>query len=117
MHVKDYRATRKKRPGDHVDEAVDWNFVPANVGDSGHDLIFRELAGHLPKILKRLKKLGVPGYYVELEPHLKGGGQFGGFSGPDGMGVALAGLRRVLDYVGIDYHLRDFEDVRADRGF
>ena len=34
-----------------------------------------------------------------------------------GMAVALAGLRRVLDYVGIEYHLRDFDDVKADRGF
>jgi hypothetical protein len=33
------------------------------------------------------------------------------------MGVALAGLRRVLDFVGIDYHLRDFDDVKACRGF
>jgi len=32
-------------------------------------------------------------------------------------GVALRGLCRVLDYVGIDYHLRDFDDVRAARGF
>ena len=36
---------------------------------------------------------------------------------PDGFGVALRGLTRVLDYVGIGYHLRDFEDVRASRGF
>ena len=37
--------------------------------------------------------------------------------GPDGMSVALTGLRRVLDFVGIDYHLRDFDDVKAARGF
>ena len=60
---------------------------------------------------------GIPGVILDLEPHLKGGGQFGGFSGPDGMGVAVRGLCRVLDYVGIDYHLRDFDDVRAARGF
>ena len=48
---------------------------------------------------------------------MKGGGQFGGFSGPDGMGVALRSLCRVLDYVRIDYHLRDFDDIRAVRGF
>ena len=35
----------------------------------------------------------------------------------DGMGVALRSLCRVLDYVGIDYHLRDFDDIRAARGF
>ena len=48
---------------------------------------------------------------------MKGGGQFGGFSGPDGLGVALRGLCRVLDFAGIDYHLRDFDDIRAARGF
>jgi hypothetical protein len=31
--------------------------------------------------------------------------------------VALRALRRVLDYVGIKYHLRDFDDVKAARGF
>jgi hypothetical protein len=55
--------------------------------------------------------------FLDLEPHVKGGGQFGGFSGPDGMLVALRGLCRVLDYVGIEYHLRDFDDVCAARGF
>ena len=117
MHVKDYRATKKKKPGEHVDEAMDWNFVPANVGDSGHELIFRELAAQLPKIERRLKNLGVPGYYVELEPHLKGGGQFGGFSGPDGMGVAARSLCRLLDYVGIGYDLRGFAEIQKERGF
>jgi hypothetical protein len=33
------------------------------------------------------------------------------------MGVALRGLCRVLDYAGIDYRLRDFDDLCAARGF
>lgn len=117
MHVKDYRATRKKRPGEHVDEEADWNFVPANVGDAAHEYVLRDLREHLPKIIKRLQKLGVPGFFLELEPHLKGGGQFGGFSGPDGIGVAARSLCSVLDYVGIGYELRTFDDIRRLRGF
>jgi hypothetical protein len=31
--------------------------------------------------------------------------------------VAVRSLCRVLDFVGLDYHLRDFEDVKAARGF
>lgn len=117
MHVKDYRNTKSKQLGEHVDEEADWNFVPANIGDSGHDQIFRELVTALPKIERRLKKLKLPGYYVELEPHLKGGGQFGGFSGPDGMGVAVRSLCKLLDYVGLNYHLRGFDDIQNERGF
>jgi hypothetical protein len=51
--------------------------------------------------------------FCDLEPHVKGGGQFGGFSGPDGFGVALRGLCRVLDYVGIPYDLRSFTDIKS----
>jgi len=116
-HIKDYRASKKKKPGEHVDEEADWNFVPANVGDSGHEYILRELAGQLPKIEKRLKKLRLPGFFLELEPHLKGGGQFGGFSGPDGMGVAVRALCSLLDYAGLGYKLRDFADIQQERGF
>ncbi len=75
---------------------------------------FREM---IPELEKRLQRRGVPGVFLDLEPHLRGGGQFGGFSGPDGLGVALRGLCRVLDYAGIAYHLRNFADVRAARGF
>ena len=71
----------------------------------------------LPSIERKLRRRGIPGVFLDLEPHLKGGGQFGGFSGPDGMGVALRALCRVLDYVGLDYHLRDFADIQAARGF
>ena len=65
-------------------------FVPADVGDSGHVQILQDFATEIPKLERRLKKRGIPGVILDLEPHLKGGGQFGGFSGPDGMAVASA---------------------------
>jgi Xylose isomerase-like TIM barrel len=117
LHIKDYHDPQLTARSAHVEEDKLRHFVPADVGDSGHAQILQDFAAEIPKLQRRLKRRGVPGVFLDLEPHLKGGGQFGGFSGPDGMGVALAGLRRVLDYVGIDYHLRDFDDIRADRGF
>lgn len=117
MHVKDYKIDSKLTWKGAVDEERLKNFVPPDQGDSGHEAILRDFRDHLPSLARRLKRLGVPGVFLDLEPHLKGGGQFGGFSGPDGMGVALRGLCSLLDYVGIDYHLRDFDDIRAARGF
>jgi sugar phosphate isomerase/epimerase len=118
IHIKDYRcpagAIEKGRP---VDEDAIKHFVPADVGDCGHETILRDFSQILPSVERKLRRRGIPGVFLDLEPHLKGGGQFGGFSGPDGMGVALRALCRVLDYVGIDYHLRDFADIQAARGF
>ena len=115
LHIKDYRHSASASRLEHIDEASLRNFVPADIGDTGHEAILRDLAGYLPKLERRMKKLGAPGVIFDLEPHVKGGGQFGGFSGPDGFGVALRGLCRVLDYVGIDYHLTDFDDILARR--
>ncbi len=117
MHIKDYRHPEPIQRQGHIDEAALKHFVPADIGDSGHEAILRDFRDHIPKLEKRLKRRGVPGVFLDLEPHVKGGGQFGGFSGPDGMGVSLRGLCRTLDYVNIDYHLRDFDDVRTARGF
>jgi sugar phosphate isomerase/epimerase len=117
MHIKDYRHPSPAKRTNHVDEEALKHFVPADIGDSGHEAILRDFAPLIPKLSAKLQRRGIPGVFLDLEPHVKGGGQFGGFSGPDGMGVALRGLCRVLDYVGIDYHLRDFEDIVAARGF
>lgn len=116
VHIKDYRHNSAAQRLQHIDEASLKNFVPADCGDTGHEAILRDLASELPKLEKKLAKKGIPGVFLDLEPHVKGGGQFGGFSGPDGFGVALRGLCRVLDYVGIDYHLRTFDDILASRG-
>ena len=118
LHIKDYNhPTNVVAPKGHVDEDALQHFVPIEFGTSGYELVLRDFAAHIPKLARKLKRRGIPGVFVDLEPHLKGGGQFGGFSGPDGMGVALRSLQRLLDYVGIEYHLRDFEDIRAARGF
>lgn len=113
IHIKDYK--RPDAQSSHVDEESLKAFVPADSGDSGHEAIFRDLKLHYPALIERLAARGIPGLFVDLEPHLKGGGQFGGFSGPDGFGVALRALCRLMDYVGLPYALRDFDDVRASR--
>ncbi len=117
VHIKDYHSPKPIKKGGHIDENMLANFVPADQGDSAHEVLLRELKRILPKLHRKLRRRGIPGVFLDLEPHVKGGGQFGGFSGPDGMGVALRGLCRVLDFVGLDYHLRDFDDIRAARGF
>ncbi len=117
LHIKDYAVDRSLEWTGVVDEERLKNFVPANIGDSAHEAILRDLRSRLPAMTERMQSLGAPGVFLELEPHLKGGGQFGGFSGPDGMGVAVRALCSVLDYVGIDYDLRTMDDIREARGF
>ena len=112
MHIKDYSIDPSLVWEGHVDEERLKNFVPADQGDSGHELILRDFVSLLPGLTEKMRALGVPGVFFDLEPHLKGGGQFGGFSGPDGMGVALRALCRLLDYTGIGYSLRDFCSLR-----
>lgn len=117
MHVKDYRSPKALKRAKHVDEEALKHFVPADLGDGGHEAILRDFRTLIPTLEKKLKRRGIPGVFLDLEPHVKGGGQYGGFSGPDGMGVALRGLCRVLDRVKLRYELRDFDDVVAARGF
>jgi len=116
VHIKDYRKVAAAARGKHVDEDMLANFVPADVGAGGHQKILADLRKMLPALSRRLARRGIPGVFLDLEPHVRGGGQFGGTSGPDGMGIALRSLCRVLDKVAIDYHLRDFDDLLAARG-
>ena len=117
IHIKDYAVDKNLEWKGYVDEERLKNFVPANIGDSGHEMILRDFRDHIDSLTQRMQKLGAAGVLLELEPHLKGGGQFGGFSGPDGMGVAVRALCSLLDYVGIDYDLRTMDDIKELRGF
>jgi sugar phosphate isomerase/epimerase len=118
MHVKDYldstlrSGAAEDREKGHVAEDALEHFVPADRGDGDHRRIFRDFKGELPALNEQLRARGIPGVFIDLEPHLKGGGQFGGFSGPDGYGVALRALCRVLDDAGVSYHLTEFEELR-----
>ncbi len=115
LHVKDYRIDPSLAWQGHVDEERLRNFVPADAGDVGHEEILRDLRLELAERTAQLQQQGLPGFFVDLEPHLKGGGQFGGFSGPDGFGVALRALLRLLDYVGIGYRLSDYDDIARQK--
>jgi sugar phosphate isomerase/epimerase len=116
VHIKDHRKVSGKARGGHVEEDHLANFVPADIGAGGHERILTDLRSMLPTLSKKLERRGIPGVFVDLEPHVRGGGQFGGTSGPDGMGVALRALCRVLDATKVAYHLRDFDDLLAARG-
>ena len=111
LHVKDYRIDPSLEWKGFVDEERLENFVPADRGDSGHEAILLDFRNRIPALARKLRRLGVPGVFLDLEPHLRGGGQFGGYSGVDGFGVALRSLTRLLDYVGIDYRLTGYEDL------
>ncbi|TWU41666.1 Xylose isomerase-like TIM barrel [Novipirellula aureliae] len=113
LHIKDYHDPTTTSRVEHVDEASVSHFVPADRGDSNHEAIFRDLKGFLPELNQRMVSRGVDGVFMDLEPHVKGGGQFGGVSGPDGFGVALRALCRVLDYAGVNYDLRRFETLQG----
>ena len=117
IHIKDFRVPPGMEFTGHVDEESLKHFVPVENGDSGHVAILRDLKGFLPELTERMKQRGLPGVFADLEPHLKGGGQFGGFSGPDGFGVALRSFQSVCESAGIATPLRSFEDVRESRGF
>ena len=115
MHIKDYRIDSRLKWQGFVDEERLKNFVPADQGDAAHEAVLRDFKRRLPGLERKLKRLGLPGVFLDLEPHLKGGGQFGGYSGPDGFGVALRSLLRLLDYVGIGYRLTDYGDIERQK--
>ena len=117
IHIKDFHVPEGMKFTGHVDEEALKHFVPADQGDSGHLAIMKDLKEFLPELNQRMKSRGAPGVFADLEPHLKGGGQFGGFSGPDGFGVALRSFQEICKASGVDCRTRDFSNIKASRGF
>jgi sugar phosphate isomerase/epimerase len=74
----------------HIKDAVlsDGHVVPAGEGD-----------GQLPELFTNLKASGYQGV-VALEPHLKIAGHSTGFSGAEGMKIAVTALRKVMAETG-----------------
>ena len=94
IHVKDHLKINQ-RVGHYVDEEALHQFVPAGHGESGYQEILSELKEDWGELSARLKRRGMPGLFADLEPHLKGGGQFGGYSGPDGFGIAARAFHKM----------------------
>jgi len=109
MHIKDY--TEECPSAIAVDEEALRHFGSVDVGIAGHDRIFRDLAQRLPEVHAQLVALGADGLILDVEGHMKGGGQFGGWSGPDGLGVAVRALTGLLGECGVPCVVREYGDV------
>jgi hypothetical protein len=112
IHIKDLLHPLNDSGIASMNEEPPMNFVPAGSGDSGYRRILEDLRVFLPELEARMLRRGVEGVFADLEPHLKSGGQFGGYSGADGFGVAVRAFCRLCDETGIDYRLRDFADFQ-----
>ena len=111
IHIKDHLPLKDSVKGDYVDEEALHHFVPAGLGDSGYPGILNELKNSFDSVAKRMAARGVAGVFADLEPHMKGGGQFGGFSGPDGFGIATRAFCQLCDQTNITYQLRDHDSI------
>jgi sugar phosphate isomerase/epimerase len=83
-------------------ELTDYFHIKDKVPGEGPCVPAGKGKGQIPEILADAKKRGFDGY-LTLEPHMKAGGQFSGFTGPDLFAEAVAGLRAVCDQVGLKY--------------
>lgn len=101
MHVKD---SMYWEPGDRSKQ---WNFTVPGQGDAGYErIIANHLAQDIPDIEKRLVSCGLPREFgLVLEPHLKCGGQFGGYTGSLYNSAILA-LTEMLDRARIGHNVR-----------
>lgn len=109
MHIKDF-----SKPCDTqiiVDEEALQHFCSVKNGKAQYESTVQYLAKHWQGIDEKLRQLGAPGLMSDIEGHMKGGGQFGGDSGPDGIGVALRAYTSLLAQHGVPYILRTDADI------
>lgn len=111
IHIKDYRPIKSSTRGGHIDEEALCEYRPVSRGSGVYERVLRDLAESSGPVMKRMKKAGLPGVLLDLEPHVRGGGQFGGYSGADGMGIALRSLTDLLDYLGFEHDLKTADDL------
>ena len=112
IHIKGFNSPANEAMLKAAEQRGLTRFIPVDRGDAGHEMVLRDFRELVPDLQKKFQSLGVPGVFIDLEPHVKGGGQFGGVSGVDGFGVAFRSLCRMLDYLDYDYHLTGYTDIR-----
>jgi sugar phosphate isomerase/epimerase len=109
IHVKDHVpvvATTAADRGDeshHAEGGFNRRFVPPGEGAGGYPEILSLLRSQLPDIRSQLATRGIDQFFLDLEPHLRTGGQFGGYSGADGFALALGHLTALCNAAGLDH--------------
>lgn len=111
VHIKDYKPLRTDTRGGYIDEEALADYRPVSHGSGAYERVLRDIASGAAPVVKRMKRAGLPGVLLDLEPHVRGGGQFGGYSGADGMGVSLRALCDLLDFLGLSYDLKGAYDL------
>ena len=111
IHIKDYASNNAGERQDYVDEEALNRFVPAGSGDSDYLAILKLLAENYSTIKSRLDARGIVGLFADLEPHLRKGGQFGGFSGPDGFGVAARAFVELCENANVLCELATIKEM------
>ncbi|MGC9468700.1 MAG: sugar phosphate isomerase/epimerase family protein [Anaerolineae bacterium] len=82
-----------------VGDLIAYVHIKDAVLSDGHVVVAGDGDGQLPLLLSKLKEHGYQGF-LALEPHLKVAGHSGGFSGAEGMGMAVTALRKVMQNAG-----------------
>ena len=116
VHIKDYRHPKPVNLAAHVNEDVLANFVPADRGDAAHETILRRLRRSCPSWKAGCTAAASRACFSTSSRTSRGAGNSAASAARTGWPWRCA-LCKVLDYVEIGYHLRDFEDIKAARGF
>lgn len=111
IHIKDYRPLKTTTKGGYIDEEALCDYRPVGRGSGVYEQVLRDVLENGQAMSRRMKKLGLPGMLLDLEPHVRGGGQFGGYSGPDGLGIALRSLCDLIEYLGMTNDLKIADDL------
>ena len=113
IHIKDYAPITSQSTDDFVDEEALNQFVPAGDGASDYRTILQLIRDNYSTIKHRLMNRGIPGLFADLEPHLRKGGQFGGFSGPDGFGIACRKFVQLCKQVDVKCQLAALDTMKG----
>jgi hypothetical protein len=119
-HVKAYAKLVETGILPSGEEAMVYH-VPVGQDATNYDKFLEILASRLPEINekifvsgeKRGRGRGLPGFFLTLEPHIVGAGQFRGHSTPRGMYLAHQGLVDLLRKYDIGFPEVSLDDLRA----
>ncbi len=115
LHIKHYvgpAGTRGKLVEDHLSHYFPINYEAEATGVLA---VFYYLTKHWETWINSLIADGATEAAFDLEPHVRGGGEFGGASGEDGLLIALIGLLEILNLFNIQSQIPNAQTLIAER--